>query len=141
MLTVHGFAIDPPPDFKPEEMTVGLRQQAAPGGPSTSLIIQSKKARAGATLAEIATETVVELTQSLGGMKNRARSEITFADGGEGAVISYDWTTAGGEMRQYFVLRLNGDRLCSLTVTAKRDEVTAASAGTLMKTIASLRLA
>ena len=141
MLTVHGFTIDPPSDFQLEAMTVGLRQQATPGGPTTSLIIQSKPARSGATLAELATETEAELTQSLSGMKNLARFEMTFADGGEGAVISYDWTNAGVEMRQYFVLRLNGDRLCSLAITAIRDAVTAASAGSLMKTIASLRLA
>ena len=141
MITVDGFAIDPPPDFKTEEMTIGLRQQVPPGGSSASLIVQSKKARPGATLEELATETVVELTQSLGGMKNLTRSEVTFADGGAGAVLAYDWATASGDLRQYFVLRLNGERVCSLTLTARRDGVTPESAGPLMKTISSLRLA
>ncbi len=87
------------------------------------------------------TETVVELTQSLTGMKNLTRTELIFADGGVGAMLSYDWTTATGDLRQYFVLRLNGDRLCTVTISARRDGVTAESAGPLMKTIASLRLA
>ena len=91
MLKIEGFLIDPPADFTTEEMTVGLRQQAPS---SSSLIVQSKKARAGATLDQLATETVVELTQSLTGMKNLTRTELIFADGGVGAMLSYDWTTA-----------------------------------------------
>jgi hypothetical protein len=142
MLHVDGFAIDPPPDFRTEEMTIGLRQAALPGMTSSpSLIIQSKRARQGATLEQIATETLVELGQTLRGMKNVTRSELIFADGGSGAVLSYDWTTATGDMRQYFVLRLNGDRVCSVTLTARRDSVTAESAAPIMQTIASLRLA
>src|SRR5688572_6836620 len=133
MLTVEGFAIDPPADFKTEEMTIGLRQQVPDGGSSASLIVQSKKARPGITLDQLATETVVELTQSLGGMKNLARSELTFTDGGAGVVLSYDWMTASGDMRQYFVLRLHKERVCCVTLTVRRDGVTAESAGPMMK--------
>ena len=138
MLTVEGFALDPPPEFKLEEMTVGLRQPLEGGG-SQSLIVQSKAARPGSRLDELAAETMAELSQSIGGMKNLARSEVTFADGGAGVVLSYDWSTHGGELRQYFVMRLEGGRLCTVTLTVPRAQVTPESAGRLMKTIASIR--
>ncbi|MFT3842289.1 MAG: DcrB-related protein [Myxococcaceae bacterium] len=133
MLTVNGFALDPPPEFKAEEMTVGLRHE------NSSLIVQSKNARAGAKLDELAGETMAELSQSIGGMRNLARSEVTFADGGPGVVLSYDWTTHAGELRQYFVMRLDNGKLCTVTLTVPRANVTPESAGRLMQTISSIR--
>ncbi len=139
MLTIEGFVIDPPGDFKTEEMTVGLRQQQAHSGSSASLIVQSKKARLGATVDELASEALTELAQTLGKMNNLARTALTFADGGTGAMLSFDWTTASGPMRQYFVFRVNGDRLCTVTLTVPREDVTPESAMPLMKAIASIR--
>lgn len=135
MLTVNGFSIAPPADFDLEEMTVGLRRPAQ----NASVIVQSKRARDGATLDALATETTVELSQSLPGMENLARSALTFDDGGEGIVLSYDWQTHQGRLRQYFVIRLASGKQCSMTVTVPRDGVTPESAGELMRVIMSLR--
>ena len=139
MLTFEGFAMDPPGDFKTEEITVGLRQQVATSGPSASLIVQSKKARLGASVDDLAGDALNELSQTLGKMNNLTRTALTFADGGAGAMLSFDWATASGAMRQYFVFRVNGDRLCTVTLTVPREDVTAESAQPLMKAIASIR--
>ena len=69
-------------------------------GPAPSFLIQTKPARAGASLEELAAQTLSELTQTIPGMKGGSRSEFTFADGGTGIVLAYNVPTAAGELRR-----------------------------------------
>jgi hypothetical protein len=134
---IAGFRFEAPETFKTEEMTVAMRgplsQQAAP-----SIIVQSRKARLGASLEELAGETVAELAQTVAGMKNLTRHALEFADGGKGILLGYDLQVSAGRLRQYFAMRLNGDRLCSMTVSAPYDGLNDTIAAQLMKSIASI---
>ena len=44
-----------------------------------------------------------------------------------------------GEMRQYFVMRLNGGRLCNVTLTLPQSSLTESNAKMFMNSIASLK--
>jgi hypothetical protein len=137
-LEIAGFSFDAPDAFRTEEMTVALRGPLShEAGPS--IIVQSRKARLGASLEELAAETIAELAQSVAGMKNLSRTALDFADGGKGILLGYDLQTSAGRLRQYFVMRLNGDRLCSMTVSAPYEGLNDTVAAQLMKSIASIR--
>ncbi len=135
-LNVEGFTFTPPIGFRTEEQTIALRMVV--DGPAPSLIVQSKPARAGASLEEMAGQTFSELTQTIPGMKGASRSEFTFADGGSGIVLAYTFPTSTGELRQYFVLRLHQQRLCSITLTLPSASLTEGNARLFMGAIASL---
>jgi hypothetical protein len=138
MVEIAGFSFEAPDAFKTEEMTVAMRgpltQQQGP-----SLIVQSRKARLGAKLEELGAEITAELVQSIAGMQDLTRTEFAFADGGKGLLLGYNLQTAGGRLRQYFVMRLHGDRLCSMTVSAPQTGLNDTVAAQLMKAIASIR--
>jgi hypothetical protein len=136
-MNVEGFTFSPPAGFRTEEQTIALRMGTG-GGPAPSLIVQSKPARATATLEELAGQTFAELSQTVPGMKNASRSEFTFADGGTGVVLAYNFPTATGELRQYFVLRLHQQRLCTVTLTLPSASLTEGNARLFMSAIASI---
>ncbi len=135
-MNVEGFSFTPPAGFRTEEQTVALRM--AVDGPAPSLLAQSKPARPGVSLEEFAGQTFSELSQTIPGMKGASRSEFTFADGGNGIVLAYNFPTATGELRQYFVLRLHQQRLCSITLTLPSASLTEGNARLFMSSIASL---
>jgi hypothetical protein len=137
-MDVQGFAFDPPMGFRTEEMTVGLRMGDG-NTPAPSLIVQSKPARAGATLETIGAEVLAELAQTVGKMKVPSLTEFTFADGGAGLVISYNFSTHTGELRQYYALRLHAGRLCTVALTLPSSALTESNARTFMQAIASVR--
>ena len=139
MLNVEGFGFEPPPGFRTEEMTVGLRMGLPGSGPQPTFIVQSRPARARAKLEELAAETMSELAQSVPHMQNLSRSEISFTDGGAGVVLAYDFATQTSDLRQYFVLRLHGERLCTVTLTIPRSALTEGNAKSFMQAIASLK--
>src|SRR5258708_5917437 len=105
-MNVQDFSFDPPQGFRVEETTVGLRMGDG-SAPAPSLIVQSKPTRAGVSLATLGAETLAELAQTVPNMKAASKTEFTFADGGTGLVLSYNFTTRTGELRQYFALRLH----------------------------------
>lgn len=137
-LPLEGFTFRPPPGFRTEEVTFGLRSGLPGSGPAPSLMLQSKAARTGATFEQLVSETLVELAQTIGNLKNLSQSAITFDDGGTGAVLAYAFPTQAGELRQYFVLRLAKGRLCTLTLTLPQSALTDANASSFMKALSSL---
>jgi hypothetical protein len=141
MINLEGFAFEPPAGFRTEEVTYGLRFGMPGAGPGPSFMLQSKSARAGAKFEELVQETMVELAQTIGQLKGLSNSEINFTDGGKGAVLAYSFPTHAGEMRQYFVMRLEKGRLCNITLTVPASALTEASAANFMKAIASLKVA
>lgn len=139
MINLEGFQFEPPAGFRTEEMTVGLRMGLPGSGPAPSFMLQSKSAREGASLEDLVGETMTELAQSIANIKNLSNSEITFTDGGKGAVLAYTFPTHIGELRQYFIMRLHKGRLCNITLTLPQSALTESNAGTFMKAIASLK--
>ena len=139
MLALEGFGFEPPAGFRTEEVTVGLRFGLPGAGPGPSFILQSKAARAGAKFEELVQETMVELAQTVGQLKNLSNSEITFDDGGKGAVLAYDFPSHAGQLRQYFVMRMEKGRLCNVTLTLPQSALTPGNAANFMKAITSLK--
>lgn len=138
-IQLAGFQFDAPSGFRTEEVTVGLRFGLPGSGPAPSFIVQSKAARAGAKFEELVSETMVELAHTVSKLRNLTNSEITFADGGKGAVLAYDFPTGAGEMRQYFVMRLHQGRLANVTLTLPQSALTESNAQSFMKAISSLK--
>ena len=135
-MNVEGFTFTPPAGFRTEEQTIALRMIV--DGPAPSFLIQTKPARPGVTIEELAAPTLSELTQTIPGMKGGSKSEFTFADGGAGIVLAYTFPTAAGELRQYFVLRLHQQRLCTITLTLPQSSLTEGNARQFMAAISSL---
>lgn len=137
-MNLEGFTFDVPAGFRTEEMTVGLRMGTG-NRPGPSFIIQSKLAREGATLDAIAAETLIELVQTVPDMKTPSKTEFTFADGGTGVVLAYNFTAKTGDLRQYFVIRLHEGHLCTVALTLPSSALTESNARTFMAAIASLK--
>ena len=135
---IAGFQFDPPPGFLVEESTVGFRPLNR-AGPGPSFIVQAKPARKGLTLADFARDILAELVQTLPQMKNASRSDTKFADGGDGVVLAYTFTTQTGEMRQYHALRLHNDRICSVIFTLPASQLNDTNAKTFMTAVASIK--
>ncbi len=138
-MNVQGFSFEPPDGFRTEEMTVGMRMGPPGNHPAPSLIVQSKPAREGASIATLAAEVLGELTQTVPKMKGPSKTEFTFNDGGTGIVLAYNFTAKTGELRQYFALRLHQGRLCSVALTLPASALTEANAKSFMQAIASVR--
>ncbi|MFT3707563.1 MAG: DcrB-related protein [Archangium sp.] len=138
-IALQGFQFDAPAGFRTEEVTVGLRFGLPGAGPGPSFMLQSKAARDGAKFEELVQETMVELAQTIGQLKNLSNSEITFTDGGKGAVLAYDFPSHAGELRQYFVMRMEKGRLCNITLTLPQSALTASNAANFMKAISTLK--
>jgi hypothetical protein len=136
---MNGFTIDQPAGFRVQDMTVSFVTGLPDTGPSPSLIVQSKPVPQGKTVDEIAAETLAELLQSIPGMAQGTKSNLTFDDGGRGVLLSYTMRTKRAELRQYFVLRVDNGRLCTATLTAPVDAITDTLAQSLMKCLKSIR--
>ncbi len=138
-IVVEGFAFDKPPEFRTQEVTIGLITGLPDTGPSASLIVQSRPTRAGATVETVAAETLGELLQTIPGMIAGTKGEITFDDGEKGVILSYTLASGKGELRQYFVMRVHQGRVCTATLTAPVSSLNAASAVSMMKCLSSIR--
>jgi hypothetical protein len=138
-MQVDAFQFNPPEAFRMEEMTIALRQESGKKGPAPSMLVQSKRARPGAPIELLAGETAAELARTLGGLENMSKTQFNFDDGGTGVVLAYDFKASTGQLRQYFVLRLHRDRLCTITITIPRTELNEASAASILKSMASVR--
>ncbi len=139
MMSLEGFGFDPPAGFRTEEVTIGLRMGLPGSGPQPSLMVQSKAARQGVSLETLVSETMTELAQTVANIKNLTNGAMTFADGGKGAVLAYNFPTHVGDMRQYFVMRVDGGRQCNITLTLPQAALTDSNAASFMKAIASLK--
>ena len=138
-MNVDGFTFDPPAGFRTEEMTVGMRM-GPPGNPvAPSIIVQTRLAREGASLDVLAAETLMELVQTVPNMVKPSKTEFTFADGGSGIVLAYNFTAKTGDFRQYFALRLHGGKLCSLALTMPTSAITESNARSFMDAISSMK--
>ncbi len=138
-MQIEGFQFQPPAGFRTEEVTMAFRMGLPGSGPSPSLIVQSKPARQGAKLPELAAEILTELAQSVPKMRNASKAEFTFGDGGVGVLLAYNFDTQTGELRQYFALRLDNGRLCTVTVTVPTKSLNESSAKTMLSAIASVK--
>lgn len=137
-MNLDGFAFQPPAGFRTEEQTVAMRLPFAGQGPSPSLIVQTKLTRPGVTVKDLAAQTFTELASNVPKMKNASQAEFAFSDGGLGMVLAYSFPTQTGELRQYFVLRLHGERLCTITLTVPTSALTESSAKSYLNAIASV---
>lgn len=135
-MNVEGFTFSPPPGFRTEEQTIALRMPAP--GPAPSLVVQTRPAKPNAKLEELAGQVFAELSQTIPGMKGASRTPFTFTDGGEGVVLAYNFPASTGELRQYFVLRLHQQRLCTVTLTLPASSLTESNARAFMSSLASL---
>ena len=139
MISVEGFSFEPPAGFRTEEMTIGMRMGPPGNHPAPSLIVQSKPAREGATITTLAAEVLAELVQTVPNMKSPSKTEFTYSDGGTGVVLAYNFTAKTGELRQYFALRLDKGRLCSVALTLPASALTESNAKSFMQAIASVK--
>jgi len=135
-MNVEGFTFAPPPGFRTEDQTIAMRMGVS--GPAPSLVVQSRLVREGETLAELAGKTFSELSQTFPGMKNSSKTDFTFADGGAGVVLVYDFPASTGQLRQHFVLRLDAGRLCTMTLPLPAASLTEGNARLFMSALASL---
>lgn len=139
-MNLDGFSFQPPAGFRTEEQTIAMRLPFANQGlgPSPSLIVQTRLTRPGATVKDLAAQTFTELASNVPKMKQASQAEFAFNDGGLGMVLAYSFPTQTGELRQYFVLRLQGDRLCTITLTVPTSALTESSAKSYLNAIASV---
>jgi hypothetical protein len=138
-MNVEGFSFEPPPGFKTETTTLSMRMGIAGSAITPSLVIQSKRAHEGATLNDLAVQTITELAQSVPNIKNASQAQFEFADGGSGILLSYSVGTHKGELRQYFAMRLEHGRLCTVTLTVPAANLSPGTAQMFVKSIASIK--
>jgi hypothetical protein len=136
---VEGFALDLPAGYRVHDVTVSFITGMPDRGPSPSLIVQSKPARPGLTLETAAAETLAELLQTIPGMAQGSKGELTFDDGGKGILLSYSMPSGRGELRQYFALRLVNGRLCTATLTAPVAGLSEAAAKAMIACLKSIK--
>jgi hypothetical protein len=133
---------EPPAGFSPDETMISLRAPTVGTAPSPSLVAHSKTARKGASLEELVGEMTAELVQGVSGLKDLTTAEFTFDDASTGVLIAYNLPVATGVLlRQYHVLRLDDDRLTTLTLTVPVQGVTEAQSELYVKSLASIRKA
>lgn len=135
-ITIEGFTMQQPRELQLQDVTQAYRVPV--DGPAIGMVVQSKVARAGATLEMLAGETLAELAVSLPAVKDVNKSPMTFNDGGAGIVLSFWMPSKVGELRQYYVMRLDNGRLCSVSLTIPRPALTEGNAQRYMEMIASL---
>ena len=137
--SIEGFVFDQPPGFRTQDVTIAMTTGLPDTGPSPSLIVQSRPARAGADIETIAAETLAELLQTIPGMIQGTKGQITFDDGGKGMMLSYTMSSGKGPLRQYFVMRIHQGRVCTATLTAPLTSLSEGAAASMMKCLSSIR--
>jgi hypothetical protein len=133
-----GFHLEPPPGFRVQETSVSFVTGLPDRGASPSLIVQTRPSRTGATVEGVASELLAELLQTIPGMAQGSKGEITFDDGAKGVILSYGMHTGRGELRQYFVIRLNEGRICTALLTVPVEGVSDAAAHSMMRCLKSI---
>jgi hypothetical protein len=134
-----GFRIEAPPEFRVQETSVGLVTGLPDRGASPSLIVQTRPARAGATVDGVAAELLAELLQTVPGMAQGSKGTITFDDGAQGVILSYGMHSGRGDLRQYFVVRLSEGRVCTAILTVPASGLNDAAAQSMMQCLKSIR--
>ncbi len=128
-LTIDGLAFEAPVSLAYEESMVTLSTPNAAIDDRrilnrrppvhTNLVVRRRKAREGSTIDEVAGQMRAELTKSLAGLDCLESSAFAFSDGTSGILIAYRFPAAESiVLRQYHALRLDGDRITTMTLTA-----------------------
>jgi hypothetical protein len=134
-----GFRIEPPISFRVQDTSVGFVTGMPSGTASPSLVVQTKPARTGATVDAVAAELLAELLQTIPGMAQGSKGELTFDDGVKGVILSYSMQSGRGELRQYFVVRVSDARVCTAVLTVPVKGLNDAVAQSMMKCLKSIR--
>jgi len=134
----QGLTFETPDDYGFDEAMLTLRSTAADELKEpmmlqkqwpvrSNLIIHRRVVHEDATLELLAGEICAELVSSVAGMENLAMERFPFADGAEGMIIAFDFALTkkvNAAVRQYQALRLDDQRLTSLTLTVDRNKMT-----------------
>jgi hypothetical protein len=135
-MSIHGLNISPPAGFDVSEVMVTLR------GPSVqalheprarqsqhpiraNLIVHRRTLPSSASLDLLCGEACAELLSSVDQLTNLETGGFTFSDGADGRVIQFDFSAGpAATVRQFQVLRLDGDTFSTLTLTVNRSTLT-----------------
>jgi hypothetical protein len=150
MADTHGLTFAPPPGFETSEVMVSMRgpdvsalkepravQSQFPIRPN--LIVHRRPAPKDASLEMLAGEMCAELLTTIDGLKDLNTEPITFSDGAEGSLVSFDFP-AGKAMtvRQFQAIRLAGEELWTMTLTVDSATLNDASWAPYKATLTSL---
>jgi hypothetical protein len=142
-------SFDPPLGFATEEQVVALKLDAPAElrDPRAlhkttvvrpSLIIHAKKPPEGATIERLFGDMLTELTQSVANMDGLSTGTFMFKDGATGFVAAFNFRASASLMlRQFHVLRLDGERMTAATLTVGA-EATESSQNEYLKAVASI---
>jgi hypothetical protein len=138
-LEIEGFEFDCPPGFTTESATVAMRMRVPGVDVVPSLVIQSRAAPPGVKLSDLAISAINQIARSVQNIKDPSHGQINFDDGAEGVLLSYGVRTERGEVHQYYALRLEGERYCTLAMTFPTANLKPATHQLIVKAIASIR--
>lgn len=133
----------PPPAFRCDEQMVSYVSRKDPADKkATSLLLRQKDVRDGSDLATLAGEALADLAQSVKGISHISRAEIEFDDGAPDILFAYEFASRGREVvRQFYALRLDGQKLTSITLSAEKSELDDETAARFLDAIGSLQRA
>lgn len=139
---VGSLRFEPPAPFACDEQMLSFIAPAPPEAAGrTSLLVRQKDVPAGAHLARLAGEALADLAQSVKGISHISKAEIAFDDGQPGMLFAYEFAARGHTvLRQFYALRLDGEKLTSITLTADKASLDDATASSFLDAIASLQL-
>lgn len=122
-----GLQVDQPPEMVIEESMLTLR---SPPGPSTplalqkqipvrpNLIVHRRRVGPNATMSLLVGEVSAELASTIIGMKGLATEQITYTDGKQGVIVSFEFPMREvASVRQFHALRLDDDVFTDVTLT------------------------
>ncbi len=133
--TNDGLSFLAPRGFACEESVVTLRAPLAPVEESrilkkkmpvrANLVVRRRMVQAGATIEQLAGEMCGELVKTIAGLDGLETAVFKFTDGVEGLLIGYRFPAAESiVLRQYHALRLDGERMTTMTITADDEAIT-----------------
>ncbi|MEW5855225.1 MAG: hypothetical protein AB2A00_40990 [Myxococcota bacterium] len=141
MPAIGRIAFDAPPGFALDETSMSFVVPPVEGKPKVhqSILVHARTVPPGASLIRLAGQTLTELTSSVKGITDVTQAELQFDDGTTGLLFLYSLPARGQEVvRQYHALRLDGDQLTTMTLTALLPELDESTANLFLKTIGSL---
>jgi hypothetical protein len=140
MHKIGRLGLEVPSDFVADEATLSFVTRQEPKGPRRSILAHCKQAPPGSSLVKLAGDALSELTQSVRGITDVSQAEIQFDDGKIGIMLVYNYPARKQEvLRQYYAMRLDGDQVTTLTLSAMLGELDDAAAQGFLKTIGSLK--
>ncbi len=149
MPQVPPLPFDAPPQFELSEVMVSFRGPDTAGlkepramqrqFPIRPNLIMHRRPAPDANLEMLTAEMCAELLTTIDGIKDLSTEALTFADGAEGSLVSFDFP-AGKAMtvRQYQAVRVDEGQLSTLTLTLDSSTLNETSWATYQKTLASL---